>query len=102
MTTLKSCAILDGTMKDQPLNTYLLLVSYLMPVEGTIVVAALTKEEASNKVLELFKNRTNVEIADVVDLGAPEVVPTEEPEATNVILFDPNARKSDPNNKKKE
>lgn len=98
LTTLKSCAILDGTMKDQPLNTYLLLVSYLMPVEGTIVVAALTKEEASNKVLELFKNRTNVEIADVVDLG--ESPKEEEPEATNVILFDPNARKSDPNNKK--
>lgn len=70
----------------------MLLVSYHLPVEGTIVVAAPTAESAKTKVLELFKNRTNVEIADIVDLEDPPTI-NEEPSATNVIPF--NKKKED-------
>ena len=66
-------------------KTYLILVSYLVPVEGTLVVPGKSEEEVTAKAVELFQNRINVNIVMVrclEDQEEPEV------DLTNVIEID--------------
>lgn len=88
-------------MIENPNKTFLVLVSYLAPVEGTLVIPCKDEDEARAKTLELFQNRINV---NIVMVSCLDETPTEEPqpqdEPTNIIIFDPEARKSDPNKKK--
>ena len=72
-------------------KTHLVLVSYLVPVEGTLVIPGKDEDDVRTKALELFQNRINVNIVLVKCID--EVDQTSEQDNTNVIIFDPTNKK---------
>lgn len=80
-------------MLEEKDKTYLILVSYLVPVEGTLVVPGKSEEEVTAKALELFQNRINTNIVLVKCLDDSEEEPTQE-DLTNVVFLDPTKKKN--------
>lgn len=74
-------------------QTYLVLVSYLVPVEGTLVVPGTSEDDVRTKATELFQNRINLNIVSVMCLGDSDQQETPQDDTTNVIIFDPNKKK---------
>lgn len=80
-------------MLEEKDKTYLILVSYLVPVEGTLVVPGKSEEEVTAKALELFQNRINTNIVLVKCLDETTEEPPQD-DTTNVIIFDPTKKKN--------
>lgn len=72
-------------------KTYIVLVSYLVPVEGTLVIPGKDEDDVRTKTLELFQNRINVNIVSINCVD--EADQASDDDNTNVIVFDPTNKK---------